>query len=51
MGMTHVYLNENVIKDALKSRAITAREANELTHALKRIKAQSSKRRQERVAS
>jgi hypothetical protein len=49
--MTHVYLNENVIKDALKSRAITTREANELTRTLKRCKTRGGNRRQEQAAS
>jgi hypothetical protein len=49
--MTHVYLNENVIKDALKSRAITAREANELTRTLKRLKTRGRNRRQGQMTS
>ena len=34
--MTHVYLNESVIKEALKAKTITKREAQELTIALKK---------------
>jgi len=49
--MTHVYLNENVIKDALKSGAITAREADELIRMLKRNKTRVRNRKQEQVAS
>ena len=33
--MTHVYLTETIIKDALKARTITEREAKELTRLLK----------------
>lgn len=49
--MTHVYLNENVIKDALKSRCITAREAEELNRTLERCKYINRRKKEERLAS
>lgn len=48
--MTHVYLNETAIKDALKAKAITEREARELAQALKTQRPVRS-RTQERMAS
>lgn len=48
--MTHVYLNESVIKDALKARTITAREAEELTRTLNRCK-RINRREKGKVAS
>jgi len=49
--MTHVYLTESVIKDALKARSITEREANELIRTLKRCKTKRSHAPRQRVAS
>ncbi|WP_345985520.1 hypothetical protein WCX49_13145 [Sulfurimonas sp. HSL-1656] len=48
--MTHVYLNANVIKDALKAREITEREAKEMTSRLKGCEVKRSRegRRRER---
>jgi len=41
--MTHVYLTENVIKDALKAREITEREAKEMTSRLKNCEVKRSR--------
>lgn len=49
--MTHVYLNETAIKDALKSRSITAREAEELSRTLKRCQRIDRRKKEDRIAS
>jgi len=43
--MTHVYLTETEIKAALKARAITEREAKELSRLLKRCDRKQEKPR------
>lgn len=49
--MRHVYLNENVIKEALKSRAITEREAIELAQTIKRCERVQAARAKMKLAS
>jgi hypothetical protein len=49
--MTHIYLTETIIRDALKARTITEREAKELTRTLKRCQSDRNRIRQGRIAS
>jgi len=49
--MPHVYLTENVIRDALKAHAITVREASELTRMLKSCEERKRKETEARMAS
>ena len=49
--MTHVYLTEDSIKEALKAHAITEREAKELTLVLKRCQRVQPRVRQVQMAS
>jgi len=51
--MTHVYLNETAITEALKAHAITKREAQELVHQLKSCQKRllQKRRSQDKLAS
>ena len=49
--MTHIYLTEEMIKDALKAHTITKREAEELVRVLKRCQREKKTSRQVQQAS